>query len=84
MAALQPALDRIAALHEAVQDARQAIADLGPPTVIRALQAGADPDDLVQRPYSESQVRRFARDAGLPPKKRGPRRRVLAEPDADA
>ncbi len=75
--ALLRALDAITALHTAVQDARQFIADVGPPTVTRALQAGVDPDMLRGRPYTESQVRKFAREAGLPPKKRGPRRREL-------
>lgn len=81
--ALEQVLDRIAALHNATQDARQVIADLGRSTVLQALKAGADPEALVGRPYSESQVRKFARDAGLPPKKRGPRRRVLTQSDSE-
>lgn len=80
---LNQVLDRIAALHNATQDARQVIADLGRSTVLQALKAGADPEALVGRPYSESQVRKFARDAGLPPKKRGPRRRVLTQGDSE-
>lgn len=75
--ALLRALDRLTQLHEATRAARQYIADVGPATVTRALLSGVDPDDLRQRPYEESVVRRYAREAGLPPRKPGPRRRPL-------
>jgi hypothetical protein len=75
--ALLEVLDRITRLHQAALDARQFIADIGKPTVIRALQAGVDQRDLWGRPYADSQVRRFAREGGLPELPRGPRRRPL-------
>jgi hypothetical protein len=75
--ALLQVLDRITQLHQATLDARQFIAEIGKPTVIQALQAGVDQRDLSGRPYADSQVRKFAREGGLPELPRGPRRRPL-------
>lgn len=75
--ALLQVLDRITQLHQAALDARQFIADIGKPTVIRALQSGVDQRDLWGRPYADSQVRKFAREGGLPELPRGPRRRPI-------
>lgn len=75
--AILEALDRITALHQAVTEAQRFVADTAPGLVRQALLAGVPQPDLVNRPYHETQVRRLARDAGVPamPKGRRPSRR---------
>lgn len=68
-------LRRVTELHEALQQARQVVADMAPQLVHRALQQGVDQAVLAGKPYTPTVVRRLARAAGIPPLKPGPRRR---------
>lgn len=68
-------LNRLTALHQAAEEIRSYVAETAPGLVTQALGAEIDQDDLVGRPYGETVVRRLAREAGLPPRRPGPRRR---------
>lgn len=73
------ALRRVTDLHEALQHARQVVADTAPPLVRQALAEGVDPATLAGQPYTPTVVRRLAREVGLPPQKPGPRRRQVVD-----
>lgn len=73
--AIAAALDRLTALYDAIEAVRHELADSAPALVVRALLAGIDRDDLIGRPYSANVVRNLAKEAGLPPRRPGPRRR---------
>lgn len=74
--AITATLDRLTALYEAIEDARRDLAGTASVLVARALVVGIDQDDLIGRPFSATTVRSLAREAGVPRKRPGPRRRV--------
>ncbi len=73
---LLDALDRLTDLAKAADLLRDYVADNGPALVVQALNADIDQAELVGRPYGDTYVRKLARQAGLPPRPSGPRRRV--------
>lgn len=66
-------LDAVTELHQAVGAARAVIAANASGLVRHALQLGVDPGKLVNRPYNSRTVATLYREAGLPPRRPGPR-----------
>jgi hypothetical protein len=66
-------LDAVTVLHQSVTLARALIAAHAAPLVIHALGLGVDPHELVNRPYNGRTVASLCREAGLPPRRPGPR-----------
>lgn len=78
-AKLLDALDRLTQLAQAADLLRDYVADNGPALVVEALRADIDQAELVGRPYGDTYVRKLARQAGLPPRPSGPRRRIARQ-----
>lgn len=76
-------LNRLTLLHAAREELSAIVADNAPPVVKQALKIGIDQYDLYDRPYSDTKVRRIAKEAkdakelDMPARRSGPRRRVF-------
>lgn len=68
-------LDRLTEVHRLRAELADWVAGRGWDLVKRALLAGVSQDEIRERPYNYSTVLKIAREAGVPKKKPGPRRK---------